>query len=389
MLILAAFWRQLGYREVTGGRMTAKLTEVADDEYPPLEVPIGARRQLPCGGLPALVLLASILPGVAFGQALIDVELNQTALDAGLEEADIEDSVNEVIASELKLDGVTGFLDSMAKAQAMANKGMGADYASNIKKFEVGGSASSALNGAGFSFKKGQDTLPQGGFAAHVTLMGGINLGLMASKKKALGKRFRLYGNGLYMPLPGGAAFGGTMYNVGAHLQVKVIRGANAKVTEWGGIDITSGFEYSGYQLNLKRDLPLDAPIDGGELTWTASGDYGLSAEAMSIPIEVSSNFRVAIATAYLGGALDIYTGSSNLTADLTGPIKGTVKPAIKNERLGDASLAFTAGGLPDNYVPRIFAGGQLAIGPLKGYGHLNVAFNQTYGGHLGGRLAW
>jgi len=336
-----------------------------------------------------LLLAAGLLPAVASGQALIDVELNQSAQDAGLSDSDIEDPVNDAIASELKLDGVTGFLDSMAKAQAMANKGMGADYASNIKKFEIGGSASSALNGAGFSFKKGQDTLPQGGFAAHVTLMGGINLGLMARKKKAFGKRFRLYGNGLYMPLPGGEAFGGTMYNVGAHLQVKVIRGASAKVTEWGGIDITSGFEYAGYQLNLKRDLPLEAPVDGGDVTWTASGDYGLSAVASSIPIEVSSNFRIAIATAYLGGALDIYTGSSALTADLAGPIKGTIRPAIKNERVGDATLDFDAQGLPDNYVPRIFAGGQLAIGPLKGYGHLNVGFNQTYGGHLGGRLAW
>jgi len=337
----------------------------------------------------SILVCATLLPVTASAQVRIDVELNQTALDAGLTEADVEDPVNDIIASELKLDGVTGFLDSMAKAQAMANKGMGADYASNIKKFEVGGSVSSALNGAGFSFKKGQETLPQGGFAAHVTLMGGINLGLMASKKKAFGKRFRLYGNGLYMPLPGGEAFGGTMYNMGAHLQVKIVNGADAKVTEWGGIDITTGFEYAGYQLNLKRDLPLDAPIEGGEVTWTASGDYGLAATATSIPIEVSTNVRVAIMTGYLGGALDIYTGSSDLQADLRGPIKGTVKPALKNERLGDATLAFDAAGAPDAYVPRIFAGGQLAIGPLKGYGHLNVGFNQTYGGHLGGRLAW
>jgi hypothetical protein len=112
---------------------------------------------------------------------------------------------------------------------------------------------------------------------------------MAASKKKAMGKRFRLYGNGLYMPLPGGKAFGGTMYNFGAHLQIKVIRGVDAKVTEWGGIDITSGFEYSGYQLNLKRELPLEAPLDDGDITWTANGDYGLSASATSIPIEVSS----------------------------------------------------------------------------------------------------
>jgi hypothetical protein len=343
---------------------------------------------LRCSAASAL-FLAALVPSIASAQVRIDVELNQTAQDAGLTDADVADPVNEIIASELKLDGLTGFLDSMAKAQAMSNKGMGADYASNIKKFEVGGSVSSALNGAGFSFKKGRETLPQGGFAAHVTLMGGINLGLLASKKNAFSKRFRLYGNGLYMPLPGGDAFGGTMYNVGAHLQVKIIRGADAKITEWGGIDITSGFEYAGYQLNLKRDLPLDAPIEGGEVTWTASGDYGLSATATSIPIEVSTNVRVAIMTGYLGGAVDIYTGESALKANLSGPIKGTVKPTLKNERLGDATLALDAAGVPDAYVPRVFAGGQLAIGPLKGYGHLNVGFNQTYGGHLGGRLAW
>jgi hypothetical protein len=336
-----------------------------------------------------LAVFALLMPGLALGQT-IEIEINQTATDAGLDAATIEDPINETIASELKLDQIDGFLNSMAKAQAMANKGMGADYASNIKKFEVGGSASSALNVAeGFSLKKGDGTLPQGGFAAHVTLMGGINLGMAASKKKAMGKRFRLYGNGLYMPLPGGKAFGGTMYNFGAHLQIKVIRGVDAKVTEWGGIDITSGFEYSGYQLNLKRELPLEAPLDDGDITWTANGDYGLSASATSIPIEVSSNFRVAIATAYLGGALDIYTGTSNLSADLTGPIKGTIDGVVKNENLGTAKLAFSADGVADRFVPRIFGGGQLRLGPLAGYGHLNIGFNQTYGGHLGARLVW
>ncbi len=336
-----------------------------------------------------IAVLVLMMPGLAMGQT-IDVELSQTAQDAGLDGATISDPVNDIIAGELKLDEVNGFLNSMAKAQAMANKGMGADYASNIKKFEVGGSASSALNAPNFSIKKGTGTLPQGGFAAHVTLMGGINLGLMASKKKAIGKRFRLYGNALYMPLPGGKAFGGTMYNAGAHLQIKLIRGANAKVTEWGGIDITSGLEYAGYELKLRRELPLDAPLDGGDLTWTADGEYGLAASAMSIPVELSSNFRIAIATAYIGGALDIYpSGTSNLSANLSGPIKGTVDPILKNENLGTATLNFAADGVADQFVPRIFAGGQLAIGPLKGYGHLNVGFNSTYGGHLGGRLAW
>jgi len=338
---------------------------------------------------PTLVaVLVLMMPGLAMGQT-IDVELNQAAQDAGLDDALIEDDVNAGMADELKLDGVNGFLDSMAKAQAMANKGMGVDYASNFKKLVVGGNASSALNGAGFSFKKGQETLPQGGFAAHVTLMAGINLGLMASEKKAASKRFRVFANGLYMPLPGGDIFGGTMYNAGAHMQVKIIRGANAKITEWGGIDVTGGFEYSGYELKLKQELPLDAPIDGGTLTWTAAGEYGLAASATSIPIEVSSNFRIAIATAYLGAALDIYpTGTSGLTADLNGPIEGSVKDlGLKNEKLGTASLAFSANGVADEYVPRIFAGGQLKLGPLAGYGHLNVAFNETYGGHLGGRL--
>lgn len=337
---------------------------------------------------PTLVaVLVLLTPGLALGQT-VEIELNQEAQDAGLNASDIEDDVNSAVGSELKLDGVTGFLDSMAKAQAMANKGMGVDYASNFKKIVVGGNASSALNGAGFSFKKGQETLPQGGFAAHVTLMAGINLGLMSSKKKAFGKRFRIFANGLYMPLPGGDIFGGTMYNAGAHLQVKIVNGANAKITEWGGIDVTAGFEYSGYELNLKRDLPIDVPIDGGSLTWTAAGEYGLTANATSIPIEISSNFRVAIATVYVGGAIDIYpTGSSGLSADLNGPIKGTVKPVLKNDKLGTAALNFAADGVADEYVPRVFAGGQLKLGPLAGYGHLNIGFNQTYGGHLGGRL--
>jgi hypothetical protein len=305
-----------------------------------------------------------------------------------LDEQQIEGELNQALADTLKLGDQDQFTRSMAEAASISIKGLGVDYASNIEKFVVGVSVSSGAHEAGVSFKKGDATLPKGGFAGQLTLMAGLNLGL-GGKDKGFFDRFRVYANGMTLKLPSSGEFGGNMANVGGHLQIKLIGGLDGKLVEWGGVDITSGFEYTTYALALRSDLALPAPIAGGNATWNASGAYDLQTVASSVPIEASTNLRVAVATVFLGGAYDINNATTHSDADLSGPITATIREVdIENERIGSASLNLSGAGSADPQAIRIFVGAQANVLMFKGYGHLNIGMNGALGGHLGLRVA-
>ena len=334
------------------------------------------------------ILLAGLALGLstaAHGQQL-DITLRS---DAPISEADLENELNSAIGSLLKADAQDQLSTSMAEAAAISLKGMGVDYASNIKKFEVGGSVGSGAHEAGFSFKKGGDVLPKGGFAAQLTLMAGINLGIGDNEKEhGIFDGVKLYVNGMSMKLPSGREFGGSMNNIGGHLQVKVIPGINAKVTEWGGIDLTSGYERTEYTLALRQPIPVTAPIDDGSLSWDASGAYDIRTLSQSVPVELSTNLRVLVATVYVGGAFDYNLADSASQASLSGPLSATINGTINNQRIGTASLDFAGEGAALQQGGRFFGGLQANILLLKVYGHVNVGLNGGVAGHLGARIA-
>ena len=221
--------------------------------------------------------------------------------------------------------------------------------------------------------------------------MAGLILGL-GGKENGFLDRFRLFANGLALRFPSNREFGGQMGNVGAHLQLKLIGGIDAKVTEWGGIDLTSGIEHTTYTFALRQGLPIEAPITGGSARWTADGTYDVSTTSTSVPLEVSTNLRVAVVTAYLGGAYDLNNAVSTSSVSLSGPITGTVDMGtagqVTDEQLGSASAGLSAYAPAQPQVARIFAGVQANVLALKGFAHLNLTLNGGVGGHVGVRVA-
>lgn len=311
----------------------------------------------------------------------------QKSQQLGLDTAAVQGDLASLIESELRLDTVTEFLDSMANAAAISSRGMGIDYASNPQKFVVGASVGTGVHDAGFTFAKGEQTLPTGGFAAQVSLMAGLNLGgVLGAKKGAAGRRFLVYANGMSMPLPSSSPFGGSMYNVGAHLQVNAIGGGNGKIAEWGGLSLNGGFERSTYVMRLRRDLPLEVPSGGVDLGWAATGEFEVTALSDAIPLEISTNVRVLAVTAFLGGGVDLVTGTSVVAASMSGPIEGSA--GGRKVDLGNATLSVAADGIADELVPRLFVGAQANVLMVKAYGQLNVGLNDALGGHLGLRVA-
>jgi hypothetical protein len=335
-----------------------------------------------------------LFSGAVHAQTLtLKLEPEATGL-LGLDEQTIKIELEGALDGELKLDQQQAFLEQMARATAISTKGIGVDYASNFKKFVVGGAVGSGAAGMGASFgkgegggKKGGNGLPEGGFAASVSLMVGINLGMFSDGEGAA-SRFRIYVNGMSMPLPSGTPFTGRMTNFGGHVQVKPIGEVDLKIMKWGGFDFTTGYEHSIYTMGLQEGLPISFPMGSGtELTWDASGDFELSATAGSIPLELSTNLRLFILTAYAGGAFDVLFADAESSAKMGGPLTGKADGVPKTE-VGTASLSFSQAATIEPFAGRVFGGAQINILMVKVYGQLNVGLNDSFGGHLGARIA-
>jgi hypothetical protein len=319
----------------------------------------------------------------------VDIDLDPAKTAAvGLDSAGLEAELSALISDKLYTGDTDAYVAKYANASALAIKGMGVDYASNPKKFVIGASIGPAVSGVPFSLTRGPDALPEGGFAFMAAAHAGINLGLLVpGDTKSPLDHVMVYVNGMAFNPPAQREFQASMYNLGAHLQISVGGPVEvSKVVEWGGIAITGGYELSSYKLSLASALPLTQQVDLATVTWTATGTYDLGATATTIPIELSTNLRLAVLTPYIGGAIDLNTAQASSLASLSGPI--TASAAGVTEALGSASVSIDGAGAADPVVPRVFGGLQLNISAFKIYGHVNVGFNDSFGAHVGTRVA-
>jgi hypothetical protein len=106
----------------------------------------------------------------------------------------------------------------------------------------------------------------------------------------------------------------------------------------------------------------------------------------MSVPLELSTNLRVFVITAFVGGAVDFMPGTASSTVALTGPlvadVGGTEQP------IGSVSVTHSDEGVSSAFTPRVFAGGQLNLSVIKVYTHVNVGLNSSASIQFGGRIA-
>jgi hypothetical protein len=309
------------------------------------------------------------------------------AAEAGIDAAAVEGGLGTAIDTGLNLVDPTKMLEHYANAGAMAMKGMGVDYATNPKAFSVGGVLGSSVSGVPLGFGRGGGDLPPGGYAFMASLYGGVNLGMFTSgDDEGLLDRITLYANGMAFRPPANRVFRGSMYNFGVHAQAKLVGPVNAKVVEWGGLDLTTGYERSFYRLQLSQALPLRQSVNGNPVTWTATGDYEIATGSGSVPLELSTNLRVLLLTAYAGGAVDVAFASAASTASLSGPVEATV--AGQPTALGDVGVTLDSEGSADPLFGRAFFGAQANLSLLKLFGHLNLGSNRTWGGFVGFRVA-
>ena len=301
--------------------------------------------------------------------------------DPRVSEASLQSDLSDLVGQDLRLSSDQTFPAQMGEAAALSTKGMGVDYASNPQHVVFGGSVGTAVNGAGFTFGRGPDPLPAGGFAFALSAMAGVNLGAGADDDSPA-RRFVLYANGM-AGSNARAPFGADYMNLGAHLQVWLVKRVDAGAAEWGGLALTTGYERTRYALELNDDLELE----GNGLTWAATGSYRVETTDNTIPIELSTNMRLAFFTFFGGVGLDVRpAGTVVSTVSLSGPIEAPVSG--KRSPVGTATVTddFTIEGSAQTF--RFFVGPQFNLGPVKVYGHLNIAPGGSVGGHTGLRLA-
>ena len=328
---------------------------------------------------------ALLLSSPALAQSTVDLQFDEaTASKLGIDTVEAENEIRNVLDEQLRAYDIAGFLTSMADAGGIAGKGIGVDYATNPKDFVFGISVGTGANASGFVFGRGDTLLPEAGFALQASMMGGINLGLLTkSDDPTFLDRVVVTAHGLGF---NGAQreFQGSMYNFGGHVQVKVIGKAGVGLFEWGGLDVTSGFERVRYKLALSRPLPLTTSLeDGTELGWDATGTYSISVTDDSIPLELSTNLRISVVSLFFGGAGDWHTGSALAMANLDGPVTGAA-----GEQVGSARLTISADQPATPFSYRFFTGLQINVLPVKVYAQINVASTQSVGAHAGIRFA-
>ena len=311
----------------------------------------------------------------------IDPDLaNQLGLDAGA----LKEALGGTIQDELHLGDAESFMGAMADASALATKGMGVDYASNFDKLMVGWSVGSGVSAGGATFNKGGQELPDYGFSFQMAGTVGLNMGLLTGGEGFL-SRIVLFGHGMTLNTSG-EAFGANLLNYGGHLQLRLIKPQDAEVVAWGGLALTGGYEFTSYRLDLQQAMPISAPSAGVPLMWDATGDYVLKASSESIPLEVSTNLRVLVATAFVGAGMDFNTGSATTAMELAGPIEADAPGGPHT--VGDATVSTIQSGQAGPSFPRVFGGLQLNVFMFKAYGQLNVGLDEGFGGHAGVRIA-
>lgn len=332
-----------------------------------------------------LVLALAILPAPAFAQN-VQIQLGGNAQTVanqlGLNVNQLESLISDQIAAYYSVNDVPEYLRLSANAQSLINKGVGVDYGSNPTGFLFGIAVAGAVDTGesdvstaleNLNFDPSERVVPVG-IGAQISLMLGYNF----TRQGVPG--LTLYANGLAFPLQVDE-YDADFYNFGFHAQYNLWgHQTKNKTFNWGGLDLTSGFEFSQMRLNLAESLPASIPLsaNGGsvQLSTDAVGTLELVQTAWTVPVEVTTAFTLFyFASLYTGVAADFQFGGASIDADLSDDdleISGV--PGV--DSLGSVRIDASEDNGPTPVLFRVLVGLQFNLGPVKVFGQVNVQPN-------------
>jgi hypothetical protein len=234
----------------------------------------------------------------------------------------IEDDINK----DLPNGTPDRLMEGMANSSVMAAKGIGTDYASNMDVFLIG-----AGMGVGADLEKpaGTDSELSGvGLAPGFVV--GLNLGFL-DKTSILGldsKKLNIYFNFMSYSLnktldDNKSEAGLDTLSLGSHIRYNWIKPRGNKLLGWGGVKITTGFEYNKTEINFKTTLneTITQPGSNGEtISGSVSGspEASILASTTSIPLAISTDVQILyFLSLYTGAGVDYNMGTAKGKANL------------------------------------------------------------------------
>jgi hypothetical protein len=321
----------------------------------------------------ALVVLWLLGSGVAHAQVTVDVTLNADgqalANQLGITSAELAMRIQDQVNAAYDAKNVDGFIRSFTDATSFSTRGLGVDYVSMPKNLILGVGGNFAVAASG-DFNA--EERPTAGLAANVSFMVGMNLADYGNP------RWTLFANGFYRKASLNSLRGG-ITTAGLHAQYRLIEpqrdeGATTKALRWTGLDITSGLEFTRWNLGIDDDIQTPFGVQGSSgaanLTLDSTGTFDLASTAMTLPVEVSTGIRIALlVSVYVGAGVDFTASSGKLTTNLTGNLL-----TEDNRNVGTTTITGGGNNSGSPVAGRVMTGAQLNLWKLKVYVQLNAS---------------
>jgi hypothetical protein len=348
----------------------------------------------------SFLLLALVLP-LSAQAATVNVNLTggaavDLAAALGIDPAQIEQQLEREIAAAFNTENPEEYVRALADAQAFSNSGLGVDYASNPTLFSAGLSAKVAASSGDEGLGEYYEERPVAGVAPNISVMAGLNMDFIGLDW------LTLYGN-YFAQTHTVEELDGSLQNFGFHAQVKFFRPPESEgadyIFQWGGLDLTTGYEWSRMRLTLSQKLDTPMPLSGSgidtEAVFGGLGTFTITTTASNVPVELTTNFRLFyVATIFLGAGYDFHFGDGEMEVDLTGDIVADNPSDNSEVNLGSAEVEVNQTGKPSDGVFRLILGLQANISVVKVFVQANIAPNIQNGATAvaagaGVRVAW
>lgn len=338
------------------------------------------------------ILLLLSHNAVAIKLNLKQIACNLTNLTAE-ECASLEDRAREKLREDLPKVSLEKYADGVADATAFSVQGQGSEYAENFKTAIVKPSLGIAVDGKLSQLETNPEEAAGIGVGTAVTV--GANLKNLDASKVGpiILSRLDVFVSGALYDIRqdfDDVDTDGTLTSAGVFGRYRLIKDEDYlpwHMLDWGGIHIHTGLQYSKISLEASqsfasetfRDGLLEGKFNGGTAT------LSLDAYSWSVPVEISTYFRIAyILTVYGGFGADFVTGDSNIGLSASGSASGGL--SIIDD---DLQLAFDADrdvdGTPRSSHFRTFLGLQLNIPYFRVFVHANKAIDSNLvGAHAG-----
>ncbi len=245
-------------------------------------------------------------------------------------------------------------LSAFASTTAIADRGLGVDYAMTSNQLMVGAMANGAL-ATDAALADSAHVL--GGFVFNFAVMAGANLGRWGHP------RWTVFANGFYESA-GYHDLEGHLTTGGAHVQYRAIDGTRGGA-RWIGLDVTTGIELASWTISTARDsLPINFKVenpqgDSEHLTFNAMGVMNVKADSVTVPVELTTGISFGnVLVIYGGGGLDLTSATATIDVDLDGEL------VIRSnqEDVGHATVTATGQASPGAITAHALAGLQVDV---------------------------